>query len=399
MVEYLLGIALASLFEATNVRSFVNYVNLENNNLKNNTINLRKQYIDEVYTPSGANKYTLYKYDDNYILENKVNGEVTKKWEQSFFPYESYDQKFLKIFAEKGDINEIAFNGKNFIDLNSDLIIEDENLRKIAELNFEAGDYVEIYNIPTSATKINNSFYFEKLRNKHGQNNDGTCFIVSTQILLGYYDTFVNDSLVLDTYDIPTKEEHSTNNIRSFNQSPGTDEFEVGAFHDYLYLFLKDNVWYDDPGNGLGTKAHIDFVNRYLMSRGFDGDNYVLNTCEGNLSDIFSGRNIDIIKNAIKENRPVITNGCGHSTVAFAYDSDFVYVHTGRGHIAKTWWETFDNGHESSTNFYDFGSIDIEFKSDVHKHSNNYINTQTNKSICPCGKVEEYSNLWLKRLF
>ena len=76
-----------------------------------------------------------------------------------------------------------------------------------------------------------------------------------------------------------------------------------------------------------------------------------------------------------------------------SYDSDFVYVHTGWGHIAKTWWETFDNGYESGTNFYEFGSIDIEFKSDVHKHSNNYINTQTNKSICPCGKVEEYNNL------
>ena len=110
--------------------------------------------------------------------------------------------------------------------------------------------------------------------------------------------------------------------------------------------------------------------------------NYGNNTSEGNWSDIFSGRQFEVVSDAIKGGRPVILNNLSHSMVAFAYDNDFVYLMSGwrgRERIAKMKWSDF-NGNIFTNAFC--GAYDLKLTCG-HSCSDNYYSTTLSRFLCP----------------
>ena len=255
-----------------------------------------------------------------------------------------------------------------------------------AAQNSNAGEYYQDIPISDDAHVVENAFYFQNLRRRHAWNSKGTCTIVSLEILLGYEDTFCNDLVVDEHYDVPSLQ--NTGNVTAlsdFTQSPGVDDCDNDDhdFHDYLCKIAKDEI-HDDPadGDGMTTLNQIALLDNYLEKRGL-ASSFTKNTSEGNFGDILTQRAVSVIKDGIDHNRPVISNGSGHSTVAFAYDKDYVWVHTGWGWTGATPWSTYESSIFSN---YSAGCIDLIYTAN-HVHSDNYVSTNNNFFICPCGEI------------
>lgn len=246
--------------------------------------------------------------------------------------------------------------------------------------NPNIGNYTYCASLSSDAIAIPNAFYFQKLGGRHGYNPDAICTIIAAQIIFGYYDTFVNDYLVDDMYDFVSVDETGAQSIQSFEKSPGTGSLEEGEsdqrFTDYLV---------DLGTNEIGISAHVDgyttyqqsrVVRRYLNERDFD---FTLNT----VTNSSFGQNLtkSKIKYAINNGRPVICNDRDHSVVAYAYDDDYVYVHTGWGWPGRVIWETFE---DNSNVGYEIGAIDIVLSCE-HIHSDNYYSSYYHKAYCPDG--------------
>ena len=140
----------------------------------------------------------------------------------------------------------------------------------------------------------------------------------------------------------------------------------------------ENTLGFTPVNRGMYTTEQIDFIKAYLDKQNVK---YSLNTCEGNMADRIANRTVQFIKDTINSGRPVISNGTGHSAVAYGYDENFVYVHTGWGYVAATPWSTYET---SMVDYeYDVGAIDIEIID--HVHSDNYFSVFNNHYICSCG--------------
>lgn len=253
------------------------------------------------------------------------------------------------------------------------------------------GNYYTEIGLTSEATIISNSFYFEKLGNRHAINRVGTCCVVAAEILLGYYDTFLNDTIVSEQYDQPAVQNINETDptITDFSISPGVDSDSRSDFHDYLCDIATNQVGDDPRSNGMTVYNQKQMIVKYLQEKGIS---YTTNSSEGNFADLCANKAKTVVKDTIDANRPVIVNGEGHSTVAFAYDDDYVWVHTGWGFVAATPWRTFESGMFFN---YSAGAIDVlSFDNNEHIHSDNYFCTNLNAYYCPCG--ETYSNAVLE---
>lgn len=238
----------------------------------------------------------------------------------------------------------------------------------------------EKYDIPTpsSAKKCNNYFYFEKLGARYGE-NQSTCGIVAAQVLLGYYDTFENDDIVPEQYDIISKGYFTIGHyysIQDFEHSPGTDRRNSGisAFHNYICSVCQNELGFNPIGNGTTAKQHKKIIAKMLDKSGVG---YTIN-------NVISGGNKikNFIKNAIDNGRPCFAGGTGHAMVAIAYNNDYVWVVEGHadGKLKATPWSTFTAG--GGGDAVDITSIK------THKHSNNYYDVNNNHYYCGCGYHE-----------
>lgn len=206
----------------------------------------------------------------------------------------------------------------------------------------------------------------------HGTNANGTCGIVAIQILLGYYDTFSNDHIIEENYDIVS--ENYTDKINLFSQSPSTNN----DFHNELIRFAKEkNI--SENSIGMNISQEKDLIVEYLKSRNID---FTYKWVEGNWSDDINNSCLNHIKEAINNDRPIFVGACKHATVAYAYDDDFVYVHSGWGMILKTPWSTFNTNIVSFEN--NPHSVDITKINTEHWHSDNYFSSMLDQYICPC---------------
>ena len=130
-----------------------------------------------------------------------------------------------------------------------------------------------------------------------------------------------------------------------------------------------------------GQKSVLQY---YLNQRGVT---YTLSYCECNFHDYLTQYNKAKIKGAIDNNFPIIVNGAGHSTVAFGYDDDYVYVNNGWGWCSKVPWYVYTN-----LLLGEFQSSIYLIPSPYHSHTNNYFSSLTNHFYCSCGEVI-YSDL------
>lgn len=191
-----------------------------------------------------------------------------------------------------------------------------------------------------------------------------------------YLEVEINDI----GYLIYDKQENVVAEYDPFNFTPYKDYDDDLKVYHYTVVDLTTNVIGVSPVNrGMYTTEQIKLVKRYLNDSAIS---YWLNTSEGNWADEITNRAKKIIKDTINANRPVLVNGSGHSTVAYGYDDDYVYVHTGWGFVAATPWATFTT--KWFNNEFDTGAVDI-LLTGQHYHSDNYYSAYYDEYYCPDG--------------
>lgn len=244
--------------------------------------------------------------------------------------------------------------------------------------SIEVGDYDENIHIDSDTYLIPRAYYFENLHDYHGENDSDICTIISTQILLGYYDTFVNDTLVDEIYDRISVETSNTQLFWDYVQSPGTgkiDDSEHGQdFKNYLIDLAIDELGSSPVNVGMDILETHRLLKRYL------DDSNLSYTLDWE-PEVTNNRTKNHILATLNAGRPILCNARGHSTVAFGYNETYVFVVDGYGSVAGTLWETFETNYNLN---YDLGAIDLLMTCE-HYHSDNYYSAYYNRSYCPDG--------------
>lgn len=200
-------------------------------------------------------------------------------------------------------------------------------------------------------------------------------------MLMGHYDAFYNDNIIPEEYDYIAYDYKSS--IVDFNQSPGSGQM----FHDNLISFASSkNITPDGVGMNITQEKNLTI--EYLKSQNIE---FNYKYIEGNWVDITTNAAANHIKEAINNNNPVFLGAAGHATVAYAYDSKYVYVHSGWGNIRRTPWSTV------TTDFWNFSggphTIEINSINSEHYHSDNYFSRKIDKYLCGCGMVYNHKTI------
>lgn len=333
-------------------------------------VGLKNQF--DVYTLEGENRYVCFEFDSSYLIYDKAEDEIDE-YSSSLSPYTGYGD-YLCIYVENSDYLMHGYVDDNSIfNLDLDTYLDDLFVERCLDNDSEKGEYQVFDEYGKDVIKIDNAFYFENLNHFHGNNTKGTCGIVAIQILLGYYDTFFNDHIIPENYDSAIG--GYKNDIVSFTQSPGSGQ----AFHDNLISFAAEKG-ITNNGISMDIGQERDLTVQYLESQGIDFD---YKWIEGNWSDTTSNAAANHIREAINRGNPVFLGAAGHATVAYAYDSNYIYVHSGWGDVRRTPWSTV------STNFFDFWggphTVEVQYIKSAHYHSDNYFSFTLEKYLCPCG--------------
>lgn len=252
--------------------------------------------------------------------------------------------------------------------------------------------------------------YFKGLTSNFGNNKKNSCGYIATSMLLTYYDTFLNDNIVPECYDVtsvgtdtnmilrdnsPGSSDHGFNiNVTSsttgddyFNLVENNQDRSLQARLIYLGQRLYEMYDFDDTNNRncvARMKDIKELLHSYLQSESglTPVQQYSVHLATGSSNSI---RNEIIAE--IERGTPVLAfvkqSGAdlGHACVAYDYDkaADDVYFHLG-WHNAGT--------RSSLLNLYDTycGYLVVRFNIE-HSHSNNYAVEQadgTYKYYCYC---------------
>lgn len=247
--------------------------------------------------------------------------------------------------------------------------------------------------------------YFYNLRDNFGYNQIGSCGYVALGMLLTYYDSYYDDSMVKEQYDA----EAEMVNYDEFDtaSSPGSTEQSIAVvsnqsyidtmIEDYSNVSLHANLIKvaDSLGyaNGdLGTTPDIveDVLIEYLNdNNGIDESRWLINKYSNdNYTSYVPGENYtysdmmaDNVKEYLKLGIPVLLsirgNSGGHVVVAYDYNeaTDTIYANFG-WHMSAYHEDIFSYGYN-----YIRGYITLN-PYDLHTHCNNYI--VDNVWTCSC---------------
>ena len=252
------------------------------------------------------------------------------------------------------------------------------------------------------------TYYFSQLQSNFGFNHKGTCSYVATAMLLSYYDTYWDDSIISDQYD-KTIDTFNNKHIEENEQSPGIkgDEEIIDPIKQTLggSNVELDNDMYDSVViNNYTTYFHF-----YLLNLGMNQMNkpygiypwdieelleyYLYNERGYNSSQVtIERKKLDTqdemksyIIEKVTQKIPVIVcagyweNGLkGHSFIVYDYDeeSDELYCHLG-GKDGKYHVKC------SSIKYSTIGGIiSLNFTTE-HSCSNNYV-TSDGTAYCSC---------------
>ena len=222
--------------------------------------------------------------------------------------------------------------------------------------------------------------YFFYNANNFGYNYYGSCGYVAAEILLSYYDTYWNDDIIPEKYDLPGSLSYYNKNL-PFLTSPGTcneeillherieqeisnkEYFTFGYYFDFikemkdsfyhLYMlyesefygkYSKDDSFREYPIKEGTKKYYYAKYNFGLTVEGFldmlDWRIYKYGKVITNRSEGLSARNFAISK--IKQGIPVIlgasNSSASHLVVAYDYDekTDTIIVHSGYRGVTST---------------------------------------------------------------
>lgn len=263
------------------------------------------------------------------------------------------------------------------------------------------------------------SSYYSNLNNKFSLNSRGSCGFNAINILLSYYDSNWDDSIIDENYDLSA--EISSLNSEKFN-SPGTTYQDISFtksskdYYNKLYetTFLKrlldigirDGMikLSDDPSSnfGLCSKDIYNILYKYLQQYTNVSNNYEVFYDERQNPNEISANNPNMTNNEclrneaiqlVKKGYPVLMTvfnpKAGHAIVAYDYDetTDSLYSHFGY---------KYSKMHSNYLNDYEtIGAICtiIPKGNYTHKHSNNYNVLTSNIDVCGC-QLESHSHLF-----
>lgn len=333
-------------------------------------------YYNDVYNLKGYNAYLEIVFANKYVLYDKVNNCIIETGLKEDNPYKDYKDCF-KVYDNGGfGFKYLTYINDEFINIETYSNVSFTNVSSsFSDTDLEAGDYYSFDMYESGTKAIDDEFYFRRLYGGYGANINGTCGIVSSQVVLGYMNFYNNENIVEEQYEYNVTD--YTTVTRDFNCSPktGFGLDEIGnEFRDHLIeLFTTYNG--KTPYGGMNYYTQYNLLYNYFKDKDIKVS---FNTSEGNWGDQITNRAITIIKNAINNSRPCIANGTNHSVVAFAYSDDYVYVESGNSNYAmKTPWATFKK------NTYVPSAIDIIYE-DEHVCSNDYYSLTAQVYLCPC---------------
>lgn len=266
--------------------------------------------------------------------------------------------------------------------------------------------------------------YFDNLIYNYGNNVKGSCGYVGINMLLSYYDTFLNDTIIPEQYDVATVESKSS--ILRLAKSPGTrkelpseddvkNAFTYSSFindqkdsslHAKLISIGMSKLYYNylnaDSPAAVSFGGIVNILNSYLTDiAGLESSDYSIdkiypsywflsNDQKQEASNNVRNFTIEKVKNGIPVMLYLRNNESGHIVIAYDYDenSDVIYCHFGWGSDAthvnpETIIEDLGLEDQFGTNFNIYrAALAINFNIE-HSHSSNYVDTEGN-TYCSC---------------
>ena len=279
--------------------------------------------------------------------------------------------------------------GEDYIDIN-------ERMSRVLDSNPYASGMQSYSNYRTS--------FFDNLTYNFGTNYKGSCGYVAIGMLLSYYDTFINDSIVPEQYDANSIGEETNMIVR--RNSPGVIKdsivnpidpsdssygFDLDASNYYYSIVSLSNSSlhaklinigasngfydFDDDDNPCTTNFYIRYVvmQQYFANvLGFTyGSHYTFSYINGESNSSLSSDVRNFAIQQVLSGNPVLlsvgNSEDGHVVVAYDYDtsSDKLYCHMGWN--ASSTHETIE---DNSFDRYKTALV-INFNLS-HGHTNNY---------------------------
>lgn len=307
----------------------------------------------------------------------------------------------------------LAHREPNHLNCGSNYNYHDE----IVDCEIKPEEYIfDDLNIPlsTQATTTYNTYmeaYFRALTTNMGENQKGSCGYVALGELLSYYDSFLDDNIIPEKYDVAstgtgtdmisravspgikndvvTSSEYSPY-ASSISKLSAKDYYTImsgkaeTSLHAKLITIGKSLNYYknDDDANPCGTNYsnREKILKKYFSEIGLSEDLYTIKT--------YSSSSSNDVKNFIKENikngNPVLTSvynsgsSSGHAVICYDYDNTNIYCNMG--------WSGYSSyAHfpvESRYNTYRNAMV-VEFNLD-HTHSLNYEVTSSGVTTQYC---------------
>ena len=362
--------------------------------------------VVKTMTDFAGNDFLLYEIDSEaYAIYS--NGDVMRFIEgspESYSPVHDYLDAdiyyvgpFSYYYANEdgelvdpitGDIVEMSALVGTEYDFDEIAENYEENLQEtpsISPMSYETAD---------NFVFVDNASYFQNLSNFPIPTEDGTCGIIAISILLGYYDTFVHDSFLDDSYiNHYTVGVSSVDLLDSVNIYPSVKQ----SFYDYIY---NNHLVYSTAlAAGLGghpmTNSDLEDTMR----------NYIETTPLSGWLTYYNGSIIQTHANPrqyIQNDMPTLmilskyehqVDGEWHVVVAYGYNEamDSFYVHYGwRG---STFYRVLISEYTC------YGYFAMELSTDAHTHSDNatvYVDTEIlgvtwrqSYPRCGCGYLGE----------
>lgn len=264
--------------------------------------------------------------------------------------------------------------------------------------------------------------YFSHLDTNYIKNYADNCVYTSIGMLLGYYDSYWNDSVVATQYESQATVLNTNDDYQSsYYTSPGIDEPMMFNSNNYIgsnkkYQFAMDCMANSNSFLGLllqcADAQHILEEPYYV---GYSDNNY-FNVKVSNITKImdeYANRTFAIqgklkaisyedkdksilraeVIGLINRGIPVLATSERHAYICYEYneDTDSIYIHSGaegKEHVNLDEYSELINGYRTFTFFY----YDVD-ESLRHSHSNNYYDNSKGEYMCSC-ELESHRHIY-----
>ena len=256
--------------------------------------------------------------------------------------------------------------------------------------------------------------YFSNLKENFGHNSEGTCTIVALEMMLLYYDTFVNDNIVPEQYEVKSNTKNnspgSLNDQYLYNSSYSSYEEYINTYKDislHAKLLYLNNINNENKGFILSVNSYETLLNLYFSEIGFieyiDYNIISVHKNDCNIEEFIINNinNGDIVLTSIEEREDADNPNSlaigSHSLIAYEYTDETIYMNYGyRSGTVNTSREDLSvvNSNNEVRQYNEYTrAMTINFNLN-HVHSDNYKitnNSLEHRIVCPCG-YNEYEN-------